>query len=235
MDTAAVAELERKLEELEEGTGGGRRRSRRASREAVPTGVEALDRVLPGGGLPRGKGTEWLGPRSCGKTALLRAALARLRTGGESMAVVDAERTLYAPDWELPDGGGRFWVVRPPSAPEAPWCVDLLLRSGAFGTVALLSESGLGRSVSVRLQRLAEEAGSVFVASGELPIASLRLRFRPGRLEPVTGSPFGPFLPSTRPLWVRVARGGRAEVPILCPEPPRRVRPRRSRDRKGRR
>ncbi len=231
-DTAALRELERKLEEIET--------SRRSapSGPAAPTGVEPLDDLLPRGGLPRGEGTEWLGPRSCGKTALLRAALERLRAGGEPVALVDAARTLYAPDWEgVGERDGLFWVVRPPSEGEAAWCADLLLRSGAFGAVALLPATTLSRSTAVRLQRLAEEAAAVLVVAGDLPVASLRLRFRPGRVEPVGGRLFGPFLPDVRPLWIRVGPSGRElEVPVLCPRPPRRgggeaV----GRDRKGRR
>lgn len=238
--TATIRELERELERFEPARRPG-------GPAAVPTGVEPLDDLLPRGGLPRGEGTEWLGPRSCGKTAVLRAALARLRRTGEPAAVVDAARSLHAPDWEEPAGEeGRFWVVRPPEPREAPWCADLLLRSGAFGAVALLlggeGDAGsdgvaLSRSTAVRLQRLAGEAGAVLVVAGGLPVASLRLRFRPGRVEPVGGRLFGPFLPDVRPLWIRVGPSGRElEVPVLCPRPPRRgggeaV----GRDRKGRR
>lgn len=230
-DTAALRELERKLERMET--------SRRSAPPgpAAPTGVAPLDALLPRGGLPRGEGTEWLGPRSCGKTALLRAALERLRAAGEPVALVDAARTLHAPDWEgVGEGDGLFWVVRPPSESEAAWCADLLLRSGAFGAVALLPGTALSRGTAVRLQRLAGEAGAVLVVVGGLPVASLRLRFRPGRVEPVGGRLFGPFLPDVRPLWVRVGPSGRdVEVPVLCPRPPRRRGEAQGRDRKGRR
>ena len=231
-DTAALRELERRLEGMET--------SRRSapSGPAAPTGVEPLDALLPRGGLPRGEATEWLGPRSCGKTALLRSALERLRAEGEPVALVDAARTLYAPDWEgVGEGDGLFWVVRPPSEAEAAWCTDLLLRSGAFGAVALLSATDLSRGTAVRLQRLAGEVGAVLVVAGGLPVASLRLRFRPGRVEPVGGRLFGPFLPDVRPLWIRVGPAGRElEVPILCPRPPRRGGAEAvGRDRKGRR
>lgn len=257
-EIAALQDLERKLEELDVGVAGGRPD---AAGDAVPTGVPPLDALLPRGGLPRGEGVEWLGPRSCGKTAFLRATLRRLRSTGEPVALVDAGRTLHAPDWEeLEEGEGLFWVVRPPSE-EAAWCADLLLRSGAFGAVALVFGEGDGgegsasragrsegtarggrpgggdlrRGVAVRLQRLAEEAGAVFVATRRLPVASLRLRFRPGRVEPVRAGPFGPFLPPVRPVWVRVGEGRAAEVPVLCPGPPDRTLSRPARDRKGRR
>jgi hypothetical protein len=229
---ATILELERAIERL-------------GARPAAPgpvasTGVPALDALLPGGGLPRGRVVEWLGPRSSGKTALLRAGLARLRGVGESVAWIDAGRTLYAPDWaDLVPGEGEFWVVRPRDEVEMAWCADLLLRSGAFGAVALHGPGGAGggaevlrRSATVRLQRLAEEAGALFVVLGEVRLAALRLGFRPGRVEPVRGVPFGPFLPPSRPVWVRVGKRGSAEIPILCPVPVRR-RPPATRDRKG--
>lgn len=250
MGSAALRELERRLEEMK----GPPRETRP---EAAPTGIARLDELLPEGGLPRGRAVEWLGPRSCGKTAVLRAALGRLHGLGEAVAVVDPTRTLYAPDWAELGGGTPFWVIRPPRPSEATWCADLLLRSGAFGAVAL--ETGpavvprrrgprarrrparpgtgpsLSRSVTVRLQRLAEEAGAVLVVMGGLPLTALRLRFRPGRLEPVAGSPLGPGLPRIRPVWAGVEGRGEREVPILCPVPPDRpVRPA-IRDRKGRR
>ncbi|HKK08521.1 MAG TPA: hypothetical protein VKA44_06530 [Gemmatimonadota bacterium] len=251
-DRAVLRELERRLEEVEP----SRTRSA-AVRSTVPTGVALLDEILPRGGLPRGEAVEWLGPRSCGKTALLRALLLRRRREGEPVALVDAGRTLFAPDWTPggagPDGEEALWVVRPPSEEEAAWCADLLLRSGGFGTVALLlgdepagdgrrsrAGPGLRRSVAVRLQRLAGEAEAVLLVEGASPLAALRLRFRPGRVEPVSGVPFGPFLPGVRPVWVRVGGGREREIPILCPGPgedrPGRWRdPAAVRDRKGRR
>ena len=210
---------------------------------AVPTGLPPLDDLLPDGGLPRGRIVEWTGPPSSGKAAVLRASLERLRRGGESVALIDGSGGLYAPDWlELVPGEGEFWIVRPRSAPEAAWCADLLLRSGAFGAVALRTDEPvapgtfdaevLGRASSVRLQRLAEEASSVFVTVGRVAVAALRLGFRPGRIEPLSDAPFGPLLPPVRPVWIRVGKRGRTEVPVLCPLQEPRVE-RVARDRKG--
>jgi len=183
----------------------------------VPTGIGPLDELLPGGGLPRGRAVEWNGPRSCGKTSLLKTTFCSLRARGESVVLIDASRTLYAPDWvDLVEGEGRFWVIRPRSPGEAAWCADLILRSGAFGAVAV--EAGtLRRSVTIRLQRLAEESASVFVAVAEIPVAALRLRFRAARIEPVNQPVFGSCLPTFRPIWVQVGKGGATEVPVLCP------------------
>ena len=150
--SAAIVALERQIERIESkprGPGG-----------SVPTGVSSLDTLLPGGGLPRGQVVEWLGPRSSGKTSLLRAALASLRATGESIALIDPARSLYAPDWTgLIAGEGRFWVIRPPDPTEAAWCADLILRSGAFGAVALLASRHTGASGSEEVDPLLRRGG----------------------------------------------------------------------------
>jgi len=225
--TGALEVLEHEIERIGARFSGGGPVS-----SSVPTGLSALDDLLPHGGLPRGRIVEWTGPPSSGKTAVLRASLECLRRGGESVALIDGTCGLYAPDWlQLVPGDGEFWIVRPDSALEAAWCADLLLRSGAFGAVALrvneTMEAGagsrapemLGRAASIRLQRLAEESASVFVAVGRVAVAALRLGFRPGRVEPVRDVPFGPLLPAVRPVWIRVGKRGDAEVPVLCPVP----------------
>lgn len=240
-DHATLRELERRLRDLDPDGGGGTSRASDDLPPGVSTGIAALDALLPRGGLPRGAATEWRGPRSCGKTSLLRATLARRRDAGEPVALIDATRTLHAPDWTgLEEGSGSFWMLRPSPGTEASRCADLLLRSSAFGTVALMlgeaplaAGARLRRSGAVRLRRLAEEAGAVFLVVGELPLAALRIRFRAARVDPVTDVPFGPFLPALRPVWVRVGERGSAEVPVLCPRPPRRRRAPPPRDRKG--
>ena len=220
--SAAIVELERQIERIESRP--------RPPGGMVSTGISSLDGLLPGGGLPRGRVIEWLGPGSSGKTTLLRVALAGLRATGESVALIDPARSLYAPDWVgLIAGEGRFWVIRPSEPSEATWCADLILRSGAFGAVALLGpacdgprESAirsvplLHRAVTIRLQRLAEEANAVFFTVGHVPLAALRLSFRPGRVESLPAA-FGPFLAPVRPIWVRVGKRGAVEVPLLCP------------------
>lgn len=227
---SALETLEREIERI------GFRPASAHTASVVPTGLRVLDDLLPDGGLPRGRIVEWSGPSSSGKTAVLRTSLERLRREGESVALIDGTRALYAPDWvQLVPGEGEFWVVRPGSASEATWCADLLLRSGAFGAVALrIGEPAatLGRGTSVRLQRLAEEAAAVFVTMGPVAIASLRLGFRPGHIQPLKDTGFGTFLPPVRPVWIRVGKRGATEVPVLCPVPTQRRLPI-TRDRKG--
>jgi len=213
---ATLREIERGIEDVENRP--------RIAVETVSTGLGSLDALLPGGGLPRGRATEWSGPRSCGKMALLRRTLREFHALEEPVALVDALRTLYAPDWVgLSEHGPPFWVVRPPPG-EAAWCADLLLRSGAFGAVVLdagdaSSVRGVRRSVGVRLQRLAEEAGSVLIVVAELSVAGLRLRFRPSRIRPDHGSPFGPFIPPMRRVQVQVEKGKWVEIPAAYPVP----------------
>lgn len=213
----ALQELERRVERVEGRPAAGV--------ETVPTGLVPLDALLPQGGLPRGRATEWSGPRSCGKLALLRRALSGFHALGEPVALIDALRLAHAPDWvELSECGPAFWFIRPPPG-EAAWCADMVLRSGAFGAIVLdvadgpLSGAGVRRGVGVRLQRLAEEAGSILIMLAELPVAGLRLHFRPGRVRPDAGFPFGPFLPSSRPVRVRVGRGRWVELPVACSPP----------------
>lgn len=231
MSTSALEVLEHEIERI-----GARFPGGGSASASVPTGLSGLDDLLPHGGLPRGRIVEWTGPPSSGKTAVLRTSLERLRRGGESVALIDGTRGLYAPDWlRLVPGEGEFWIVRPDTAAEAAWCADLLLRSGAFGAVALRVDESpelLGRAASVRLQRLAEESASVFVAVGRVAVAALRLGFRPGRVEPLREIPFGPLLPAVRPVWIRVGKRGDAEVPVLCPVPEPRTEAF-TRDRKG--
>lgn len=223
MATAALEILEREIERLgaDHPMADGARRAGPRPPPAVPTGLAPLDDLLPQGGLPRGRIVEWTGPPSSGKTAVLRASFGRLRRQGESVALIDTTGGLYASDWiELVPGNGEFWIVRPSSTPEATWCADLILRSGAFDAVALRgAPEGLDHSAAVRLQRLAEEAASIFVTVGRVAVAALRLGFRPGRIEPLADLPFGPSLPPVRPVWIRVDKRGGVEVPVLCPVP----------------
>ncbi|HET9799675.1 MAG TPA: ATPase domain-containing protein, partial [Gemmatimonadaceae bacterium] len=61
---------------------------------ALPTGVAALDAVLAGGGLPRGRLTEIAGPAGSGKTTLARAIIESTVAAHGWVAYVDAQRTL---------------------------------------------------------------------------------------------------------------------------------------------
>ena len=130
---------------------------------ALPTGVAALDAVLLGGGLPRGRLTEIAGPAGSGKTTLARAIVESTVAAHGWVAYVDAQRTLDARDWvHLGDAEG-VWIIRPRDAARAAWCADVLLRSGAFALVVLDGAPMLSKSAAVRLTRLARESNAVLV------------------------------------------------------------------------
>nr|MCU0659788.1 DNA recombination/repair protein RecA [Polyangiaceae bacterium] len=170
----------------------------------LPTGIAALDAVLSGGGLPRGRLTEIVGGRGSGKTTLVREIVAQALADKRWVAYVDAGRTLAPADWAALAASGRLWIVRPPPAtatptggrqPGAPgdagtwcpgaWCADVLLRSGAFGLVVLDGAGALAPGVAIRLTRLARESQAAFVVlreeEDEGDPHARDMRGRPGR------------------------------------------------------
>ena len=162
----------------------------------LPTDIPAIDAALPNGGIPRGQLTEWLGPPGTGLTSAARQLLfATLRAGcGTSGAAwVDARRTLD-PLAIAADGLDTTWVVRPPDPARAPWCADLLLRSGAFALVVLDDAPVLPRPIALRLAHLARETDTALLLLGHGTRATdggatLRLRFDrrgPNRVPTVT-------------------------------------------------
>lgn len=175
---------------------------------SLPTGVAGLDAML-GGGLPRGRLSELQAPRGQGRTTLLRALVAHTLAAGRWVAIVDAQRTLAPADWARlasPSASGpgaigttpapsrgprppetetsRLAVIRPTDAAKAPWCADVLLRSGAYALVVLDGVPALPRNAVLRLTRLAHDRQVVFLLSGDaeqaIPTvgASVRLGIR---------------------------------------------------------
>jgi len=129
----------------------------------MPTGMDALDRALASGGLPRGRLTEVVG--ATGKLTLLRRIVEAAAERGEWVAYIDASRTLAPRDWAGLDPE-RLWVVRPPEPATAAWCADVLLRSAAFSLVVLDSAPAISRAIAVRLIGLARESNAAFVTVG---------------------------------------------------------------------
>lgn len=124
------------------------------------TGISALDAAL-GGGIPRGRMTEVVGPLAVGKTALLRQVVSHvLRTGGW-VAWIDARRTLAAAPWA--GLGDRLVMIRPHDNKRSAWCADLLLRSGVFALVVIDGAPALSRVHGVRLAQLARERDAACV------------------------------------------------------------------------
>ena len=103
----------------------------------LPSGIPAIDRVL-GGGVPRGRVSEVVGPGSSGRTSLAFALLAQTTTAGECVAVIDGAdgfdpASARAAGVVLP----RVLWVRPPSLTEALRCVEHVLQAGGFPLVLL--------------------------------------------------------------------------------------------------
>jgi recombination protein RecA len=161
----------------------------------LPTGIAALDAILPGGGIPAGRLTELLAPAGSGKTTLARSLVTATITSGRCVAWVDATRTLDPRDWVSASmDGDALWVVRPTDPARASWCADLLLRTGAFALVVLDGAPILPRTVAVRLSQLARESDAALLLLGDGTRASeiggaLRLVLkRSGRSPGVPGS-----------------------------------------------
>src|SRR6185369_3610472 len=66
---------------------------RAESGEKLATGVEPLDRLLPGG-LPKGKLVELAGRRSSGRFSMGLSALASVTSSGEPAALIDVGEHL---------------------------------------------------------------------------------------------------------------------------------------------
>ncbi len=197
---------------------------------ALPTGIAALDAVLQGGGLPRGRLTEIVGVNGSGKTTLARALVETTAAQHQWVAYIDAQRTLDARDWvHLGDAEG-VWMIRPHDASRAPWCADVLLRSGAFALVVLDGAPLLSRSNAVRLTRLARESNCALVILGDRTGGATQLggavrlvveRPTPGSRR--RGHPAGPNGTSsdegsrTCTIAVRVEKGGALRtVEVSC-------------------
>jgi recombination protein RecA len=190
---------------------------------AIPTGIAALDAVLLGGGLPRGRLTELLGPTGSGKTTLVRAIVEQTVSSRGWVAYIDAQRTLDPRDWtHLGDAEG-VWMIRPHDAAKAPWCADVLLRSGAFTLVVLDGAPLLSKSNAVRLTRLARDGNCALMILGDRAGGATQLGGavrlvveRPRRRETKEMKD----TMSSRTIAVRVEKGGTLRtVEVSCAVP----------------
>ncbi len=141
-------------------------RSREVER-GFRVGVEAVDRVLPGG-VARNAVTLWTGEAGAGRTAALWSLVEGACAGGARVAVVDAGRTLDASfgcrGRERLEG---LWVVRPPEAgreAEGVWAMEALLRAGVFDLLVLDGCIPEG-SEGYRLRGLARDRGAALLVS----------------------------------------------------------------------
>jgi recombination protein RecA len=134
---------------------------------ALPTGIATLDDALLGGGLPRGRLTEIVGPAGSGKTTLARAIVEATVAAHGWVAYIDAQRTLDPRDWVHLGSAEGVWMIRPHDPGRAAWCADVLLRSSAFALLILDGAPPLSKAAAVRLTRLARESNAAFVLLGD--------------------------------------------------------------------
>ena len=139
--------------------------SPRGGHPTLPTGVEALDRML-GGGLPRGRLVELTGRRSTGRTGLACAIAARATRHGEVVGWVDPTDALD-PETVMTTGIAptRVLWVRPRTEHVAPKAAEYLLGAGGFGLVVLdLAEAAPHLRIPwPRLTRAAERTRTTFL------------------------------------------------------------------------
>jgi cell division inhibitor SulA len=131
---------------------------------ALPTGFDALDRELPGGGWPTGALTELLAPRAgIGELQLLVPALSALSWAGKRIVWVAPPHLPYAP--ALAAAGidlAQIALVRTPGRHEALWATEQVLRAGYCH--ALLAWFPAARYDELRRLALAAEASRAWVA-----------------------------------------------------------------------
>jgi len=137
---------------------------------AVPTGFQALDEALPGGGWPAGGLVEvFCQGEGIGELQLVLPALARLTRAGQRIAWLAPPYLPYAP--ALRAAGVRLdllTVVRAPGRRDALWAAEQALRAGAFH--ALLAWLPQSHYSELRRLAVAAQAGPGFA-----------LFFRPGQ------------------------------------------------------
>ncbi len=157
-----------------------------------PTGLPELDQLL-GGGLPRGRLCELVGPCSSGRTTLALALLASKTRSGHCVGWVDSADAF---DPISADAAGvaleRVLWVRPPSPRDALRCAERLLETEGFPLVVLDLAAGQGSAQNVsdphawlRLARLAAGTQSALVVLGSERCAGssahLALELQPAR------------------------------------------------------
>ena len=183
----------------------------RWSRGTVPTGVEALDRILPNGGFQRGRLAVW--SPGAGAAALLRAAALYTVADGERAVWIDATRTVVGACWR--DGP---LLIRPASEMAALRAAEELGRAGGFAFVVLDGVDPQSPEL-VRCARAAHDGGSALVLiTRATSLASLRLTSGPLRPAPARSRPLPPSI--IRSVKVRVAArasGWHAATELMLP------------------
>lgn len=130
---------------------------------ALTSGWPAVDRALV---LRPGHAVTLQAEPGAGSLALVSAWARAASRQGEPVLVADATGSSLPHPWvEPPDGRAPIWVVVPPRPTEAWPAVDIALRSGAFGLVALFDPPTPPRGTGPRLLHLARTQQGRLVVS----------------------------------------------------------------------
>lgn len=125
---------------------------------AIPTGFASIDRLLGGGGLPRGRIVELYGEIGSGKTSLALHWIATAQAAGFSAVFVDADHCLDQ-GWAAACGVrlSSLVLVRPDCGWQALAMIEQLALSRTVDLVVLDSAAALGADEG--LQALFEHMG----------------------------------------------------------------------------
>ena len=145
----------------------------------APTGLEALDALL-GGGFPRGRISEIVGPRTSGRTRLLLASLAGATARGALTALVDVADGLDPGSAQAVgvDLARLLWIRCGGRLVTAWQAADVVVRSGGFDVVAVdlgdpppWTLARVSPAVVVRLQRAIEVTPTALLVAGPRGVA----------------------------------------------------------------
>ncbi|QZP23751.1 translesion DNA synthesis-associated protein ImuA [Pseudomonas sp. DR208] len=121
-----------------------------------PTGLAALDAVLPTGGWPEAALSEILmAKEGVGELQLVLPTLARLSKAGERIVLVAPPYTPYPHAWQNAGVDLRLLSVIQTEERDALWAVEQCLRSGSCGAVLCWPRKADDRALR-RLQVAAE-------------------------------------------------------------------------------
>jgi hypothetical protein len=198
----------------------------------VDTGYPALSTELPGGGWPVGALIDLLVQQpGVGEMRLLQPALSSL--GERSIALVQPPH--------IPDGLGlryiglsldRLLQIKPPTATDALWSAEQILRAGSCGALILWAQHAQSSSLR-RLHLAAQSSETLFImvrpltAAQDSSPALLRLALRPAaeglivdivkRRGPIRAEPLPISLQPTPVLFSRHARLSRRSLAEVVP------------------
>jgi protein ImuA len=186
--------------------------------QVVSSGIDELDKTLPGGGWPIGNLTELLLPmEGSGEIGLLSRTLAQVTQADRHVLLVSPPHTPYMPAWEnLGMDSRRIVIVKAYTPAERLWAIEQGVKSAAFGAI-LGWFSGMSHQATRKLQILARAVATlVFLfrpASARLEPSAAPLRIL---LDPVRGKR---GLSHTLCLHLLKRRGMPAELPLYLTLP----------------